>query len=240
MSTMNVRNYLGAPQPSPEPGEMPRRFPTHGARNRIAAALICEKEGFDELLEAEQIPERYDLALMSTKGISALAARDLAESMGVPCFTLHDLDKNGLVMRAGFPFATDLGIRFDDVTEWALAPEGQAHKNPAKTAENLRANGATQQEIDFIAFQGSWRIPSGPHRPDGSHVCREGRRAGTGALARRDILQPRVFVDLAGAAACQLPAVEVQKACSSLMTVSTRCCGNCSVLLDMMCSLCCG
>jgi DNA topoisomerase VI subunit B len=154
MSTMNVRTYVRAPQPSPEPGEIPRRFPTHGARNRIAAVLICEKEGFDELLEAEQIPERYDLALMSTKGISALAARDLAESTGVPCFTLHDLDKNGFVMRAGFPFATDLGIRFDDVTEWALAPEGQAHKNPARTAENLRTNGATQQEIDFIAFQG--------------------------------------------------------------------------------------
>ena len=116
--------------------------------------LICEKEGFDELLEAEQIPERYDLALMSTKGISALAARDLAESMGVPCFTLHDLDKNGFVMRAGFPFATDLGIRLDDVTEWELSPERQAHKNPAKTAENLRANGATQSEIDYIAFKG--------------------------------------------------------------------------------------
>ena len=42
--------------------------------------LICEKEGFDELLEAEQIPDRFDLALMSTKGISANAARDLAEA----------------------------------------------------------------------------------------------------------------------------------------------------------------
>jgi hypothetical protein len=154
MSTMNVRNYLRAPQPSPEPGEIPRRFPTHGARNRIAAVLICEKEGFDELLEAERIPEGYDLALCSTKGISAIAARDLARGLHIPCFTLHDLDKNGFVMRAGFPFATDLGIRLDDVAEWGLAPEEQAHKNPEKTAENLRANGATEEEIDLIAFHG--------------------------------------------------------------------------------------
>ena len=154
MSTMNVRSYLRAPQPSPEPGELPCRFPTHGARNRIAAVLICEKEGFDELLEAEQIPDRYDLALCSTKGISAFAARDLARGLHIPCFTLHDLDKNGFVMAAGFPFATDIGVRIEDADEWDLEPEEQPHKNPSQTAENLRANGATQEEIQFVAFQG--------------------------------------------------------------------------------------
>ena len=60
------------------------RFPTAGAENRFGAVLICEKEGFDELLQAEGVPDRYDLALMSTKGISARAARSLARSLGVP------------------------------------------------------------------------------------------------------------------------------------------------------------
>jgi hypothetical protein len=151
MSTLNVRNYLRAPQPDPRPGELPHRFPTHGARHRIAAALICEKEGFDELLGAEQIPERYDLALISTKGISAYAARDLAAGLDVPCFTLHDFDKNGFVMAAGFPFATDIGIRLTDVDEWDLQPEEQSHENPEQTAANLRANGATPEEATFIA-----------------------------------------------------------------------------------------
>ena len=151
MSTMNVRDYLGAQQPDGKLEPISVRFPTAGARNRIAAVLICEKEGFDELLEAEGVQHRFDLALMSTKGISALAARDLAESLGVPCFTLHDLDKNGFVMASGFPHATDLGIRMEDVEEWDLAPEGQYHKNPEKTYENLLRNGATEEEAEFIS-----------------------------------------------------------------------------------------
>lgn len=56
MSAMNVRTYLRAPQPSPEPREIPCRLPTHGTPDRIAAGLICEKEGFDELLERAPLP----------------------------------------------------------------------------------------------------------------------------------------------------------------------------------------
>ncbi len=151
MSTMNVRSYLGAARPSSEVAHVPLRFPTKGAGNRIAAVLICEKEGFDELLEAEDVPARFDLALMSTKGISALAARDLAGRLGVPCFTLHDLDKNGFVMAGGFPSATDLGIRLPDVDEWDLRPEDQHHPNADATYANLIHNGATPEEAEFIS-----------------------------------------------------------------------------------------
>jgi hypothetical protein len=150
LSTMNVRGYQ-AERASPTLNALSWRFPTAGAENRIAAVLICEKEGFDELLMAEQVPERFDLALMSTKGISAIAARDLARGLGVPCFTLHDLDKNGFVMAAGFPFATDIGIHMEDVDERGLAPEDQYHQNQAKTYDNLIRNGATQEEAEFVS-----------------------------------------------------------------------------------------
>jgi len=153
MSTMGVRGYLQAAAKTPNArlAEIPSRFPTKGAVNRIAAVLICEKEGFDELLQQERIPEEYDLALMSTKGISAVAARDLAGDLDIPCFTLHDMDKNGFVMAAGFPFATDIGIRLEDVEKWDLAPEEQHHRNPLKTKQNLLRNGATVAEADFVA-----------------------------------------------------------------------------------------
>lgn len=151
MSTANVGNYLGAGTPSPRLNRMSSRFPTKGATNRIAAVLICEKEGFDDLLMAEQLPEGFDLALMSTKGVSARAARDLAGSIGAPCFTLHDLDKNGFVMAAGFPDAIDLGIRMEDVDEWDLEPEGQYHSSPRKTYRNLVRNGATDEEAEFVS-----------------------------------------------------------------------------------------
>lgn len=153
LSTLGVRGYLADCDKSTDTSvpRVARRLKTRGPRDRFGAVLICEKEGFDELLQAEQIPERYDLALMSTKGISARAARDLAHGLGVPCFTLHDFDKNGFVMAAGFPFATDLGIRLEDIDAWDLEPERQEHKNVQKTYRNLRDNGATKEEAEFIA-----------------------------------------------------------------------------------------
>jgi hypothetical protein len=152
MSTLNVRDYLRS-RPSSAHAIPPiaMRFPTAGAENRIAAVLICEKEGFDELLNHQQIPAKYDLALMSTKGISAIAARDLAEGLGIPCFTLHDMDKNGFVMAAGFPFATDIGIHLADVHEWNLTPEHQHHRNTQRTIETLLRNGASTDEARYIA-----------------------------------------------------------------------------------------
>ena len=152
MSTMNVRQFLSAKQPASRLGHLESPFPTFGPANRYGAVLICEKEGFDELLEAEHIPALYDLALMSTKGISAFAARDLTEALGIQAFTLHDFDKNGFVQAAPFrSFATDLGIRLDDIDEWDLQVEEQKHENPRKTKRNLLSNGATADEADFIA-----------------------------------------------------------------------------------------
>jgi hypothetical protein len=60
MSTMNVCIYLSGDIPDAKIAEVPVRFPTHGATNRIAAVLICEKEGFDELLQAEGIRNRFE------------------------------------------------------------------------------------------------------------------------------------------------------------------------------------
>ena len=61
--------------------------------------LFIEKEGFDDLFDAVQLRERYDLAIMSTKGMSVTAARELVDGYGqagIPVFVLHDFDKSGL------------------------------------------------------------------------------------------------------------------------------------------------
>src|SRR5439155_12075014 len=50
---------------------------TCGPHCRYKYVLFLEKEGFDELLAAGQIAERYDLAIMSTKGQTVTAARRL-------------------------------------------------------------------------------------------------------------------------------------------------------------------
>jgi len=151
LSTADVRDYLSESSPDGTIAEIDEGYPTHGPTNCYGAVLICEKEGFDELLQAERIDDKYDLALMSTKGISARAARDLVRRLHVPAFTLHDFDKNGFVMAAGFPGATDLGLRLADVEELGLQGEPQDHRNPEATRLNLRKNGASAAEAEFIA-----------------------------------------------------------------------------------------
>ena len=123
-------------------------FPTCGTRHRISAVLFIEKEGFNPLFRDVQLAERYDLAIMSTKGQSTVAARKLvdhlcADGRDVPLLVLHDFDKWGLSIaenltevsaaaeesgRIRYEFANritaiDFGLRLKDVEEWNLPSE---------------------------------------------------------------------------------------------------------------------
>ena len=114
-------------------------FPTKGPTNRISAVLFIEKEGFNELFKAVKLAERYDLAIMSSKGQSlsrrARLVDDAMPRADVPLLVLHDFDKAGLEIaqnltavseaaresdRVRYEFANDinvidLGIRLTDV-----------------------------------------------------------------------------------------------------------------------------
>ena len=55
-------------------------------------------------------------------------------------------------MAGGFPFATDIGIRMEDVEEWNLAPEDQHHRNPSQDPPRTCSdNGGTVEEAEFIS-----------------------------------------------------------------------------------------
>src|SRR5262249_32296199 len=54
---------------------------TVGPANRYHFALFVEKEGFDALLDRAEIAQRFDVAPMSTKGMSVTAARELVERL---------------------------------------------------------------------------------------------------------------------------------------------------------------
>jgi hypothetical protein len=64
---------------------------TKGPDGRYGAVLFLEKEGFTQILEAARIAERYDLAIMSTKGMSvrrrARWSRTFAASAGSSCLS---------------------------------------------------------------------------------------------------------------------------------------------------------
>ncbi len=66
----------------------------------FSRVLYCEKEGFTNLLIADGWPERYDCALLSSKGFASRAVRDLLDLIGekgedIRFFCVHDADASG-------------------------------------------------------------------------------------------------------------------------------------------------
>jgi hypothetical protein len=144
-------------------------YPTLGPKHRFGAILFIEKEGFMPLFAAVQLAERYDLAIMSTKGMSVTASRELVDELcaahAVPLLVLHDFDKAGFSIlgtlqrstrryRFGHGHAAnviDLGLRLADVD--GLETEDVHFESAWRARQNLRENGATDEEIDFLIHQ---------------------------------------------------------------------------------------
>jgi hypothetical protein len=69
--------------------------------------VYIEKEGFSEALKAERWAERHDCALMSSKGFTTRAARDLVDLLAahnepVTIFCVHDADAFGTMIHQTF------------------------------------------------------------------------------------------------------------------------------------------
>jgi hypothetical protein len=94
--------------------ELDIEWPSVAHGQRYQAVLYIEKEGFEPLLEEARIGEQFDLAIISCKGQSVVAARKYVDHVcringGVPLFVVHDMDK------AGF----EISQRLTRVSEWA-------------------------------------------------------------------------------------------------------------------------
>ncbi len=172
LGTLDVRRYLrettggGAADISYE--KVDDEYPTCGPANRFGAVLFIEKEGFLPLFNAVNLAKRYDVAIMSTKGMSVTAARTLVENLcgshGVPLLLLRDFDKAGFAIAASFQKDTrryqfqqsfeivDLGLHLDDVESWGLVSEEVYYKSDP--SDNLAENGATPEESAFLCEGG--------------------------------------------------------------------------------------
>jgi hypothetical protein len=168
LGTLDVREYLRSTTDQIEPLAVPRfaegHLPTRGPTNRYSAILFIEKEGFLPLFRQVQLAERYDIAIMSTKGMSVTAARQLVDTLctreGVPLPVVRDFDKAGFSIpyslksdtdRYTFTHAirvVDLGLRLTDVEEWGLESEPVYYKSYPE--QLLRNRGATEDEIEFL------------------------------------------------------------------------------------------
>ena len=149
----------------------PAHVITKGPHGSFGAVLYIEKEGFMALLDEEKLAQRFDLAIMSSKGMSVTAARELADEVchhwRVPLYVLHDFDKAGFSIVAGFEQRQsrrytfqnqikvfDLGLRMDDVRHLIRARKDEAaaqeRGSAAKRRANMLHNGATPEEAEYL------------------------------------------------------------------------------------------
>jgi hypothetical protein len=170
LGTLNVRKYLqgnGAPD-FIEAGFAGATIKTHGPDGCFGSLLFIEKEGFLPLFERARLAERYDLGIMSSKGMSVTAARMLADRMCakyvIPLLTLHDFDIAGFSIGKTIGSDTrrysfenqirviDLGLRLADVEALNLESENVSFGNasPRQIRDRLRRNGASLEEIEFL------------------------------------------------------------------------------------------
>jgi len=169
LGTLDVRNHLRGSSDSNEASYNPDDlYRTHGPKYRYGAILFIEKEGFVPLFKQVKLTERFDIGLMSTKGLSNIASRQLVDHLcgehDIPLLVLHDFDKAGFsivstLSRSSDRYqfrhkirAVDLGLRLADVTKWGLDSEQFfAKATPRAMRANLAANGATKEEAEFIS-----------------------------------------------------------------------------------------
>jgi hypothetical protein len=147
-------------------------WPSLAAGQRYRGVLYIEKEGFGPLLKEAQIAERFDLAILSCKGQSVVAARRFVDEVcakgeGARLGVIHDLDKAGFEIsqrltsvsgwaeandRVAYRFrneldVTDLGLRLPDVHKYQL--EGRAERcqfDGHFAADSI----ATDEEKEFL------------------------------------------------------------------------------------------
>jgi len=167
LSTLAVRGYPPRADDPMTIGHLELSYPTAGPAHRYGGILFIEKEGFLPLLQEAQIAEKYDLAIMSTKGMSVVAARALVDRLcsgRARLFIVRDFDKAGFSIAATltrdtrrYRFrnmidAVDLGLRLEDVEAYGLEAEPVYYRGEDwKVEANLRENGATPDEAAFLA-----------------------------------------------------------------------------------------
>ena len=90
--------------------------------------VYVEKEGFSEALKDEQWGERHDCALISSKGFTTRAARDLVDKLAehdepVTVFCVHDADASGGLIYQTFQEETKArGARKIEIINLGLEP----------------------------------------------------------------------------------------------------------------------
>ena len=93
------------------------------------------------LFKRVKLAKRYDIAIMSSKGMSVTAARELVDSIcrgSVPLLVLHDFDSAGIIIKdtlendtrryrySNPPNIIDLGLNYGDISGLPSEPNNSS------------------------------------------------------------------------------------------------------------------
>jgi hypothetical protein len=143
-------------------------WPSVKAGQRYQAVLYIEKEGFEPLLKEAKIAERFDLAILSCKGMSVVAGRRYVDEVcrvdgGVPLFVVHDFDKSGF----------EISQRLTAVSDWALENDRVAYE--FQNDVNVTDLGLRLSDVEHYELQGESCKFKGYFAPDS--ICTEAEKA---------------------------------------------------------------
>jgi DNA topoisomerase VI subunit A len=164
LGTLNVRGYLSRiDKPKFDEADFdPASVKTYGPDGSFGAVLYVEKEGFLPLFERVKLAKRFDIAIMSSKGMSVTAARELVDKVcrRIPLLVLHDFDSAGIIIRdtlendtrrysySSPPRIIDLGLHYGDIGGLPSEPN-----NSTISDERLSQAGLDHAAIDFLRTQ---------------------------------------------------------------------------------------
>ena len=164
LGTLNVRGYLSRVEnlELEEADFDPASVKTYGPDGSFGAVLYVEKEGFLPLFKRVKLAKRYDIAIMSSKGMSVTAARQLVDDLctDVPLLVLHDFDSAGIIIAdtlqndtrryrfSGSPNVIDLGLHYGDIGGLPSEPN-----NSNISDDRLAQAGLGPSAINFLRSQ---------------------------------------------------------------------------------------
>ena len=181
LGTLNVRGYLSriGRLKLEEADFDPASVKTYGPDGCFGAVLYVEKEGFMPLFERVKLAQRYDIAIMSSKGMSVTAARELVNRVcdgASRCWCCMTSIRPGSSSKTRLendtrrysytspPNVIDLGLNYDDIGGLTSEPQQFQHQRRAPKPGRSRpgrdrfpARSAGRAERDDFAAAGRFR-----------------------------------------------------------------------------------
>jgi hypothetical protein len=209
LGTIEVRDYLAELHNPRILGAdfSQAKVETLGPSGSFGGIALIEKEGFDSMLDKAKIAERFDVGMMSTKGMSVTAARALADEMcaahDIPLMILRDFDKSGFSIAGTLERDTrryefkntftriHLGLSLADVTAMGLEfehqqpPEGQKGHDDRQPSRERRDRGGDRLPVRGLRPT-AFHAPRRAQCDDVTAIHRLRRAQAAGARRRED------------------------------------------------------